>query len=47
MELDPIHRRIADEARERIRRIISGEALKDFIERIDTKAADAVNEEDE
>lgn len=46
MELDPLHKRIAEEARERISRIIGGVA--NFIADIDTKAADAVNgDEDE
>lgn len=46
MELDPLHKRIAEEARERISRMIAGVA--GIAEKIDTKAADAVNgDEDE
>lgn len=41
MELDPLHKRIAEEARERISRMIAGVA--GIAEKIDTKAADAVN----
>ena len=46
-KLNPEHRRIATEARERITRLINGQALKDLVERVDTKLADSCNQEDE
>lgn len=45
-DLDPLHRRVALEARERIKRLIAG--VVSIPERIDTRAANALNpEEDE
>lgn len=41
--LNELHRRVRDEARERIGRLMSGQALKDLVAKIDTKAADALN----
>ena len=46
-ELNEQHRRIAEEARERIRRLISGEALRGLVERVDTKLANAINGPDD
>ena len=45
MDLDPEHRRVADAAKEKIKHLISGQALKDYLEREDTKLADACNED--
>jgi hypothetical protein len=45
--LNQEHRRIAQEARERIGRLMSGQAFKDLAARIDTKLADSCNSEDE
>ncbi len=45
MELDPLHRRIAEEARERISRIVA--RVANVAEQIDTKFANALNGEDD
>jgi len=46
-DLNPEHRSIAEKARERVTRLINGQALKSLVENIDTKLANACNSDTE